>query len=146
MSAIGQGVTLICGNQLDGYAGTPAPAGVRDAMVPVTLAFGDQVTLSHFVGRKAWQIIVTDDDGNVQPASAFPAQQVLQARPAPDLVQVWNLSGINKNVFIAIRWQENSTEAALFPIGSMNDEQRDRTSTVGNATATVTYVTPPNNG
>jgi hypothetical protein len=139
MSAIGTGVTLICGNQLDGEAPIGGAAGAqRPAMTPIVMNGGDVASLSHFVGRKAWQIIVTDDNGNVQSSADFPAVQVLNARPLPDALSVTNSSGGPKSVFIAIRWQENSVEAQLFPVGDLNDEQRNRTATVGNATVSIT--------
>jgi hypothetical protein len=135
MSAIGQGVTLICGNQLDGYAGSPPASGVREAMVPVTFNPFDEMTLSHYVGRKAWQILISDDNGAIQ--TGFIINQTLGARPAPDTVFIKNQSVAVKNVFISIRWQENSTEAALFSVGGLNDEQQTRTSTVGNVSITL---------
>lgn len=139
MSAIGTGVTLICGNQLDGEAPIGGAAGAqRPAMIPITMFVGDIVSLSHFVGRRAWQIIVTDSNGNVQSSSDFPAFQVLNARPLPDAISITNNSGAVKSVFISIRWQENSVEAQLFPVGDLNDEQRNRTATVGNATVSIT--------
>lgn len=121
MSAIGSGITIICGNQLDGFAGSPSPAGVREAMVPVYLGSDDQMTISHFVGRKAWQIIITDDSGNMQSAADFPAVQVLGSRPAPDTIQITNTSSA-KRVFVSIRWQEASAEAQLIAVGGLNDE------------------------
>lgn len=137
MSAIGQGVTIICGNQLDGVA----PPTDRDAMVPVNLGPFDQVTLSHYVGRKAWQIVISDENGNVMSSGDFPAFQLLNARPAPDIVTVSNQTGEPATVFISIRWQENSVEASLFPVGSLNEQQRDRTSTVGNAFVSISNMT-----
>jgi len=136
MSSIGSGVTLICGNQLDGFAGSPTPSGVAPSMFPVTLAQFDVLTLSHFVGRKAWQVIITDDNGNVVPATAISVTQTLQARPLPDLVAISKSSSGSQDVFIAIRWQENSVEAQLFPVGELNSEGT-RTSTSGNATVTI---------
>ena len=140
MSAIGSGVTLICGNQLDGEAPLGGAAGAqRPAMTPLIMAPGDVATLSHFVGRKAWQIIVTDDNGNVQSSADFPASQTLNARPSHDEITITNFTVDLKSVFIAIRWQENSVEAQLFPVGSLNDEG-DRTATVGNATVVIANV------
>jgi hypothetical protein len=143
MSAIGSGVTIICGNQLDGFAGSPPPAGVREAMVPITLNAGDQITVSHFVGRKAWQVLITDADGNIQTTSDFTVSQTLLARPLPDTIQIDNVFGGTKTVFIAIRWQENSVEASLIPVNSLDDEEGSRSSTVGNVTVTIENITPP---
>lgn len=141
MSAIGSGVTLICGNQLDGFAGSPTPAGIAPSMFPVTLAQSDVLTLSHFVGRKAWQVIITDDNGNVIPAANIAVAQTLQARPLPDLLTVTKSSVGAQNVFVAIRWQENSVEAQLFPVGQLGSEGT-RTATSGNATVTITPAPP----
>jgi hypothetical protein len=139
MSAIGSGVALICGNQLDGIA----PAGTRDAMIPVSVAVGDVITLSHFVGRKAWQILITDPNGNLLPSADFPAVQTLGVRPAPDTVAITVSSDLFSEVIIAVRWQENSTEAQLFSVGSVNAEEGPRTATIGNATLTITPSAPP---
>lgn len=138
MSAIGSGVALICGNQLDGIA----PAGARDAMIPVSVAQGDIISLEHFVGRKAWQIIVTDANGNVLPSADFPAVQTLGVRPAPDTVNITVVTDTVSEIIVAVRWQENSTEAQLFAIGSLNADEGPRTATIGNATVTITN-TPP---
>lgn len=129
MSAIGSGVALICGSQLD-------------AMQPVSVAVGDVITLSHFVGRKAWQIIVTDPNGNVLPSSDFPASQVLGVRPAPDTVSINVSSDSFSEIIVSMRWQENSAEAQLFAIGSLNAESGPRSATIGNATVTITNPPP----
>ena len=101
MSAIGSGVTLIAGSQLDN-------------LTPISVSGGDTVTFSHFVGKKAWQIIVTDDDGNIR--SDMPATQTLNARPAADTIAI--AVGATASIFISIRWQENSVEASMIPVDS----------------------------
>jgi hypothetical protein len=101
MSAIGSGVTLIAGSQLDN-------------LTPISVASGDTITFSHFVGKKAWQIVVTDDNGNIR--SDMPATQTLNARPAADTIEI--VAGDTADIFISIRWQENSVEASMIPVGS----------------------------
>jgi hypothetical protein len=101
MSAIGSGVTLIAGSQLDNLS-------------PISVASGDTVTFSHFVGKKAWQIVVTDDNGNIR--SDMPATQTLNARPAADTIEI--VAGDAADIFISIRWQENSVEASMIPVDS----------------------------
>ena len=101
MSAIGSGVTLIAGSQLDNLA-------------PLSVSSGDVVTFSHYVGKKAWQIVVTDDNGNIR--SDMPAIQTLNARPAADTIAI--TAGATADIFISIRWQENSVEASMIPVDS----------------------------
>lgn len=146
MSAIGQGVSLICGNQLDGFAGSPTPAGLAPAMFPLNVANNDVITVSHYVRRKAWQVIITDADGNVQPsdgfgvagANYFTITQTLSGSAAPDTISIacFLPTALTKSIFVAIRWQENSTEASLIPVGSLNS-QGTRSVTVGTTTVTV---------
>lgn len=102
MSAIGSGVTIIAGSQLDG-------------MSPIALVAGDIVTFSHYVGKKAWQIVVTDAEGNIK--TDMPATQTLNARPAADTIAFAASPG-TRSVFFSIRWQENSVEASMIPVGS----------------------------
>jgi len=102
MSAIGQGVTIIAGSQLDG-------------MTPIALSGGDVVTFSHYVGKKAWQIVVTDEEGNI--LTDMPAVQTLGTRPAADTI-VFAAAPDTRSVFFSIRWQENSVEASMIPVGS----------------------------
>lgn len=153
MSAIGSGVLLLCGNQLDGFVGTVPPAsppsGVANAMTPLAVAFGGTVTVSHYVRRKAWQVLVSDDNGNVLPMSQAPApgsfsvSQTLSGSSAPDTIVI--SCGQTANVFIAVRWQENSVEAQLFPISVLNDGQdTPRTNTTSQGTVTVAVFTPGN--
>jgi hypothetical protein len=102
MSAIGQGVTIIAGSQLDG-------------MSPIALATGDVITFSHYVGKKAWQIVVTDAEGNI--LTDMPAVQTLNARPAADTIAFAGAPDA-RSVFLSIRWQENSVEASMIPVDS----------------------------
>jgi hypothetical protein len=102
MSAIGSGVTIIAGSQLDG-------------MTPIALVAGDVITFSHYVGKKAWQIVVTDAEGNILTDMA--ATQTLGTRPAPDTIAFAASPG-TRSVFLSIRWQENSVEASMIPVGS----------------------------
>ena len=143
MSAIGSGVTIICGNQLSGYADAHPPAGVREAMVPLRFDAGDQLTVLHYVGRKAWQVLITDANGNVQTTADFDVSQSLEARPDPDSIQITNVFGGTKTVFISLRWQENSVEASLIPVNALNSESGPRVSTVGNVTVTIENIEPP---
>lgn len=144
MSAIGSGVMLICGNQLDGFAGLPPASGVAPAMVPLFVGFGGTVTVSHYVRRKAWQVLISDENGNILPMApggpplgGFSVSQALSGSSAPDTITI--NSSFFGNVFIAIRWQENSVEAQLFPVGGLADEQQTRTSTQGNVSVTISY-------
>ena len=57
MSAIGSGVMLICGNQLDGYAGSPPATGVAPAMVPLFVGFGGSIIIlciARNIGNHNW--------------------------------------------------------------------------------------------
>lgn len=102
MSAIGSGVTIIAGSQLDG-------------MTPLSLNAGDEVIFSHFVGKKAWQILVSDDTGAIRTdMSIF---QQLNARPLPDTIRI-GPAPTQRQIFIAIRWQENSVEASMIAADS----------------------------
>lgn len=119
MSATGSGITLIYSDQLDGYVppGSPPSAGAtRPAMAPVPLPPGTAgVRFYHYVGKKAFQVIVTDADGNLRPkGSSIVITQTLGVRPAPDVVYVQKTDAENDEAwFVSIRWQENSTEASL---------------------------------
>lgn len=146
MSAIGSGVMLICGNQLDGYAGSPPATGVAPAMVPLFVGFGGSIIISHYVRRKAWQVLISDEDGNIAPYGRFAVTQALSGSASPDTITIEVEPEYSGYVFIAIRWQENSVEAQLFPVGSMNASQsspRSVSSTQGNVTVALTAVSPP---
>lgn len=113
MSAIGSGVTLLFSDgQLDGEAPLNGSAGAtRPAMEPVVLNVGQQLVLSHYVGRRAWQIIFTSTSGNILTTSAVSAQQTLGVRPAPDTITITNNAPDKIMFFASIRWQEPSAEA-----------------------------------
>lgn len=97
MSAIGKGVTLIAGSQLDNLS-------------PITIPAFNKLVFSHYVGRKAWEIILTDPEGAVE--GGIDVVQTLGVRPAPDTVEIFNNAGAPRPLFISIRWEENSIEAA----------------------------------
>ena len=153
MSAIGSGVMLICGSQLDGYAGSPPATGVAPAMVPLFVGFGGSIIISHYVRRKAWQVLISDENGNIMPMApsspppnGFSVSQALSGSSAPDTITIAVDPDYSGSVFIAIRWQENSVEAQLFPVGSMNASQsspRTASSTQGNVTVALTAASPP---
>ena len=137
---------LICGSQLDGYAGSPPATGVAPAMVPLFVGFGGSIIISHYVRRKAWQVIISDEDGNIAPSGRFVVTQALSGSASPDTITIAVDPDYSGSVFIAIRWQENSVEAQLFPVGSMNASQsspRSVSSTQGNVTVALTAVSPP---
>lgn len=119
MSATGSGVTLIYSNQLDGYIppGSPPSAGsTHAAMAPVLLPPGTAgVRFYHYVGKKAFQVLVSDANGNLRPqGDSILVSQTLGVRPAPDVVYVQKTDAENdEQWFVSIRWQENSTEASL---------------------------------
>lgn len=102
MSAIGSGITVISGSQLD-------------ASIPIVLASGDTLTFSHFVGKKAWQIICSDAEGNI--ITGWAIVQILSGvfGIADTIALIAPSSG---SYFISLRWQENSAETSLIPVGS----------------------------
>ena len=68
------------------------------------------------------------------PSADYLATQTLNARPAADTISI--ACAAANLIFINIRWEENSTEAALFPVGQLNSEGT-RTSSIGSATVTI---------
>jgi len=111
MSAIGSGITVISGSQLD-------------ASIPVALTSGQQLTFSHYVGKKAWQIICSDAQGNI--VTGWAILQTLSVTPGvADTIRLTAPS--TGSFFISIRWQENSAETSMIPVDS----------------ASVVIVTPP---
>ena len=102
MSAIGSGITVISGSKLD-------------ASIPVALAIGEVLTFSHYVGKKAWQIICSDAEGNI--VTDLTATQALSVTPGlPDTIAL--TAGTSGSYFISIRWQENSAETSMIPVDS----------------------------
>lgn len=125
MSATGKGTTLIYSDQLDGTAPLGGSAGAtRPAMTPVFLNAGDTLTFSHFVGRKAWQVLITsgDDDffGSLLWSASHVVTQTLGVRPLPDTVSIYTTK--TGSVYVSIRWEENSTEVDAIPVGSPSVE------------------------
>ena len=102
MSAIGSGITVISGSKLA-------------ASIPVALAINETLTFSHFVGKKAWQIICSDAEGNI--ITGWRIVQALSATPgiADTIAMIAPVSG---SFFISIRWQENSAETSMIPVDS----------------------------
>lgn len=101
MSAIGSGITIISGSQLD-------------ASIPVALAVGETLTFSHFVGKKAWQIICSDAEGNI-----IPNWRIVQTLNAPGIADtIAMIAPGSGSYFISIRWQENSAETSMIPVDS----------------------------
>ena len=102
MSAIGSGITIISGSKLD-------------ASVPVAMTSGQTLTFSHYVGKKAWQIICSDAEGNI--VTDMPATQSLSVTPGlPDTIAL--IPATSGSYFISIRWQENSAETSMIPVDS----------------------------
>jgi hypothetical protein len=101
MSAIGSGITIISGSKLD-------------ASIPTVLAAGEVLTFSHFVGKKAWQIICSDAQGNI--VTDLTATQTLNAPGIADTIAL--TAGTSGSYFISIRWQENSAETSMIPVDS----------------------------
>lgn len=102
MSAIGKGVTLIAGSQLDNLS-------------PITIPAFNKLVFSHYVGRKAWEVIVTDQNGGFVITKVT---QTLGVRPAPDTVEIFNEEAVERQRFISIRWEENSVETDAVATGS----------------------------
>lgn len=122
MSATGKGVSLIFSNQLDGPAPLGGSAGAtRSAMSPVFVGAGSTVTFSHYVGRKAWQVLLSSgSDGSSfgLVSDLATVTQTLGVRPAPDTITVT----ASVDVFVSPRWEENSKEVNAIPAGSASVE------------------------
>ena len=103
MSAIGSGITVISGSQLD-------------ASIPVVLTTGQVLTFSHFVGKKAWQIICSDAQGNI--ITGWGIVQVLSGVFGTADTIALTTPAPGGSYFISIRWQENSTETSMIPVDS----------------------------
>lgn len=100
MSAAGQGgISIITGSS-------------HAELAPVTIpAFGNLVW-THNVGRIAFQVLVTDSNGNV-----LSPQQGIVVTQTTSALTVSNGNESDVVVYIAPRWEENTVELNLIPPG-----------------------------
>lgn len=101
MSAIGQGgVSIISGT-------------THSELSTITIPNGSSCIFTHNVGRTAFQVLVTDQHGNI----LDPWASGLFINQTPDVLTVANASDLIYQVYISPRWEENTVELSLIPPG-----------------------------
>ena len=101
MSATGQGgVSLIASPNSGNTTGVAIPNG-------------QSLKYTHNVGKKAYQVLVTDPNGNILNVAGG-----ITVTQSTGVITVANSSGGALTVFIEARWEENSAEVTLVPSNS----------------------------
>lgn len=105
MSAIGQGGVSIL------------ESITHSVSVPVTIpAFGGSCVLTHNVGRKAFQVLVTGADPGF-PGGVYNPSIGIIVTQTDNVLTVANFFFADLAVYIAPRWEENTVELNLISAG-----------------------------